>query len=234
MAKETTKNPASSLDEEFEKLSDCEVLANLIRRVVVRRKAEEVAEDLMAEFGSFARVIDATPKELKKIKGMGDAACSVITLLPLFYRKYRTGNVRKGTSFADREKLANFICDCMIGHRNEVLLVVCLNAKSKLISWKIIHEGSIHSVDISIRKILDYALTAEAEHLVIAHNHVDGTLYPSQEDFETTAIIFEALEPLKIILDDHIITSGNEYLSLKKFGAAREEKNDAGEDVPLR
>ena len=94
MEKEKTKPAALSFDEEFEKLSDCEVLANLIRRVVVRRKAEDVAKDLMEEFGSFARVIDATPKELKKIKGMGDAACSVITLLPRFYRKYRTGNVK--------------------------------------------------------------------------------------------------------------------------------------------
>lgn len=217
MAKEITKITSDSFREEFEKLSDCEVLENLIRRVVVKRKAKDVAEDLLAEFGSFARVIDATHKELKKIEGMGDAACSVVTLIPSFYRKYRTGNVKKGTSFADRDNLARFICDCMVGHRNEVVIIVCLDAKLKLISWKQIFEGSIHSVDINMSKIVRYALDANAAHVVIAHNHVDGILYPSNEDLEVTNEVFSALDAFGIVLDDHIVTCDGEYVSIHKY-----------------
>ncbi len=198
-------------------MSDCDVIANLIRRVVVKRKAEDVAKDLMAEFGSFARIIDATHKELKQIDGMGDAACSVITLLPAFYRKYSMSKIKKGTTFDGIEELGMFICNCMAGRRDEALLVVCFNEKMKLISWKVIHEGSIHSVDISMRKIMSYALDEEAAHVVIAHNHIDGILNPSDEDFETTNAIFNALESLKIVLDDHFITCRNEYASLARL-----------------
>lgn len=212
------KETVAPWDETISDMSDCDVIANIIRRVVVRRKAEDVAKDLMEEFGSFARIVDATPRELKQIDGMGDAACSVITLLLPFYRKYSVSKIKKGTSFADTAELGRFICNCMVGRRDESFLVICFNEKKKLISWQVIYEGSIHSVDISMRKLISHVMDMGAARVVVAHNHVDGTLNPSNEDFETTNEIFNALASLNIALDDHIVTCGNEFVSLARLG----------------
>ncbi|MBE6912414.1 MAG: hypothetical protein E7473_07805 [Ruminococcaceae bacterium] len=218
MAKEKPKSTKSkSWNEDFDNLSDCEVLEKLISSVVSKRSAADVAKDLLEEFGSFSRVIDASPRELKRVEGMSDAACSAVTLLPLFWRKYNTSNVKKGTSFASFDELARFVSNCMIGYKNEVLLVLCFDEKSKLISWKTIHEGSIHSLDISVRKIVSYAVSTEASRVVVAHNHVDGILHPSRADLDSTEMLFDVLANMGITLVDHIITCNGEYLSLAKF-----------------
>lgn len=216
MAKEEKKK-VKDIFENSDNLSDEEVLESIIRYTVVRRKANEVARDLMAEFGSFARVMNATKRELKAIPGMGEAACSTIILFKSFYRKYKMSAVKKGITFANRDELGRFVCDCMIGRGNEVLLVICLNDKSKLIAWKAVQEGSLHHVDINPRDILVFALDVNASKIIIAHNHIDGVLCPSREDFEITENLCEAFKSVGIMLLDHIITCNNEYVSLARL-----------------
>ena len=83
---------------------------------------------------------------------------------------------------------------------------------------RVIHEGSINSVGISVRKILETALRCGASSVILAHNHTSGIALPSQEDLETTRQLWTALTAAGIQLADHIVVAGDDYVSLRADG----------------
>jgi DNA repair protein RadC len=50
------------------------------------------------------------------------------------------------------------------------------------------------------------------------HNHPSGQLRPSKEDLSITEQLVNAGETIGIPVQDHLIISGNDYLSLKEAG----------------
>ena len=55
--------------------------------------------------------------------------------------------------------------------------------------------------------------------IIIAHNHPNGDLIPSDEDIKATSDLFRTLKPVGIMLLDHIIVAGGQAISLKESGA---------------
>ncbi|MBQ8004553.1 MAG: hypothetical protein IJ299_05635, partial [Oscillospiraceae bacterium] len=65
-----------------------------------------------------------------------------------------------------------------------------------------------------IRKILDFALSTDAERMVVGHTHPNSDLIVSEEDRRTTQSIYNALHYAGIQLDDHIIVNDSGVISL--------------------
>ena len=73
-------------------------------------------------------------------------------------------------------------------------------------------------MEISIHKIVEYALLNKASGIVIAHNHPNGIAIPSSADIETTMKLAETLTVFHIKLLDHIIVAGDDFVSLADSG----------------
>ena len=99
--------------------------------------------------------------------------------------------------------------------------MVCLDAKCKVLSCKLLFRGSVNSANISIRKIVENALLYNSTSVIIAHNHTSGIALPSKEDHVTTRRIEAALKAVEINLSDHIIVADNDYVSLADNGFFR-------------
>ena len=74
--------------------------------------------------------------------------------------------------------------------------------------------GSVHSLTISTRKIIEAALNVNATTVVLAHNHPGGFAIPSEEDKATTHRLAKVLADVDIVLADHIIVSDDEAISM--------------------
>lgn len=61
-------------------------------------------------------------------------------------------------------------------------------------------QGSVNSAGISVRKIVETALAANATTVVLAHNHPSGIAVPSSEDVQTTCRVAMALNAVEIQL----------------------------------
>ncbi len=194
------------------------VLEKILHGVISRGDTAQAARDLMKEFGTLAGVIDAPIYELRKIRGIGQAAASFIKLIPLFYRKYRESDWAGTVIFKNADDAAQYLTDRFIGYKEEVVIAMCLDAGGKLLSCKALFEGSINSVDISIRKIMDFAIASNAARVIIAHNHLHGGTSPSDADRESTRTIYNALSFAGIHLDDHIIVCDDDYESMAQGG----------------
>jgi len=185
----------------------------MLQGMISRRDTRELARQLILEFGGIPQVIDAPISELCKIPGMGENAASYIKLIPAFYRRYCVDKWEKPTIFSHVDAATEYLSKTFIGYNREVLIVMCMDSNSKLISCRPVIEGSINAIDISVRKVLQFALAFDATRVIIGHNHIHSDALPSLEDIATTRKIAIALNAAGIHLDDHIIVSQDDHIS---------------------
>ncbi|MBQ9985310.1 MAG: hypothetical protein IJP38_03275 [Oscillospiraceae bacterium] len=202
-------------EENIDTIPEYIVLEKILHGVIPRVDTSAAARTLISEFGSLARVIDAPPHELQRIPGVGPAAVSFLKSLPLFYRKYVQSKWGAHHVFTNYEDIAQYMEERLIGYENEAVVVMCLDSHFKLLCCKAIFEGSINSVEISVRKVVDYAISSKASRIVLAHNHLCDDSYPSRDDINTTKMIYNSLSPMNIAIDDHYICAPNSRSSMR-------------------
>jgi hypothetical protein len=96
--------------------------------------------------------------------------------------------------------------------------MLCLDSRLKLIA-KVDHSrGAVNTATINARELCKEALFYNAVSVIVAHNHIGGVNLPSQEDKDTTARLWTALNSVDIALADHIIVTGSGYTSMAEIG----------------
>ena len=76
----------------------------------------------------------------------------------------------------------------------------------------------MNSTDLSIRKIVETALSANAASVLLAHNHPGGMAIPSYEDIHTTQNVAAALQAVDVNFVDHLVICDDDYVSLMQSG----------------
>ena len=87
-------------------------------------------------------------------------------------------------------------------------------------------EGTLNRSLVHPRDIFREALRANAAAIIVFHNHPSGTLYPSQEDINTTERLMRASRNIGIPLLDHLIVTKDNYRSLSDVMESIERKLD--------
>lgn len=203
----------------FEGWCEHEILELLLFYAIPRADTNPIAHALIDRFGSLSGVLDADVGALSEVSGVGmNTACYIAALgrLPAEYlrSKWSGGKVPLSNSTA-----AGRYCTDYIGNESEeVLAVICLDAKNQVKSKRIISRGVSDRVDVSIRKIVQAAFDAKVNYVVLCHNHPSGNSHPSQQDIDMTNAVAAALRPLDIELCDHIVVGGDSFTSMADRG----------------
>lgn len=208
------------MEEDIDEIPEYAVLEMILAGVIQRRDTCEIARQLIGEFGSLFAVMDASYEVLKNFPGVGEAAAAQIKLLPKFYRKYRLSKWQDGSKskvLRNQDHVYDFIVDKFIGCDKEEFIIVCLTANGGVLHVDRVSKGSINAVHVSVAEVLEVAVLYKAMRVIIAHNHVGGNALPSAQDCETTRILKEELGKIGVRLDDHIIVSDDEYISVFEF-----------------
>lgn len=206
------------LNESIDTIPEYVVLEMMLQGVIARKDTCGIARSLLECFGSLSAVIDAPLNELMKVQGVGEAAAYQLKLLPKFYRKYSMSKWSGGMRFSDINMVGQYLVDRCIGFDKEAVFLLCMDAGRRFIECPQISEGSINAVELNIRKILETALKFNASRVVLAHTHPGGNPVPSVSDIDSTRRIAEVLEASGIVLDNHVIVAGSEFLPICKNG----------------
>jgi DNA repair protein RadC len=100
----------------------------------------------------------------------------------------------------------------------EVVVVVLLDSKNKIIRVDEVHRGGIHSSVFDNKVILQKAIRYGAASLAIAHNHPSGNPLPSYNDKEATVRLIAACEIVGVRMMDHIVIGDKCYYSFIESG----------------
>ena len=121
-------------------------------------------------------------------------------------------------SFTSPDAVKQYLRLHLQNKEREFFGALYLNNQHQLISFEIIHSGTINSCEISPREVARLALTLNAQAVIFAHNHPSGTPEPSRADINITARLKTALELFEINTLDHFIVAGNDVISMAERG----------------
>jgi DNA repair protein RadC len=100
----------------------------------------------------------------------------------------------------------------------EELHVMLLDTKNRLLGRKQVYKGSLNTSLIRVGELFKHAIRANANSVVVLHNHPSGDPTPSPEDIAVTKQIVEAGRLLDVDVLDHIIIGQQRFVSLKERG----------------
>ena len=204
--------------EGLDNFEELQVLELLLFYCIPRKDTNPIAHALISHFGSFSQVLEAPVAELCKVPGVSENTALFLNLNREMGRFYLVDRVSKNTILDTLEACAFYMVPHFYGRSVETVFLLCLDAKCKVLCCKEVGEGSVNSAGISVRKIVETALNANATSVVLAHNHPSGLALPSEEDVQTTQRIAAALQAVEIHLVDHIIVADDDYVSMAQSG----------------
>ena len=149
---------------------------------------------------------------------MGKNSAEFIALIKEVCRKYQMDSMMSNDVLPTLEQCGEYLTGFLTGKTEETVCLLCLDAKAKVLECRVVGEGGVNSVNLSIRKVLEAVLSTKATSAVLAHNHPSGIASPSAEDIQTTFEIARALKSVDVTLVDHMIITGTEYVSFVHSG----------------
>lgn len=202
------------LQEGLDNFNEINALELLLFYCIPRKDTNPIAHNLLNRFKTLPNVLDASKEELMEVEGIGESAALFLTMIRDISRYYFVKKNADEQYLMTLDECGKYLRSSFIGRQNETVYLLCLDAKCKVLGCRQIGEGSVNSAGISIRKIVSLALNMNATTVVLAHNHPGGLAIPSDEDIVTTYRIKQALNAVDVILADHIVVSGEDYVSM--------------------
>ena len=209
------------LEHGLDALQDHEVLELLLFYAVPRKDTNPMARKLLRQFGSLSAVLDAPLQDLKAAAELSDIAAILLQLIPDLARRYQLSRTRSGTILNSTEDCGRFVLPYFFGATDEMVYLICLDAKKKVLACRLLQRGCVDFVGFSIRKVAEIAMSCNAVSVVLAHNRPGGMALPSTTDYQTTEALRSALSALGIEVLDHLVVCDSDYVSMADNGYFR-------------
>jgi DNA repair protein RadC len=190
-------------------LTDSELIAVLLGSGTKDKSAVTVGKELLQSSGNNLDTLGRmSMKEIKKIKGVGEAR-SVVILAALELGRRRQSSSSEKKIIRSSADIFDYIGPLLGDLNHEQFWVILLHKSLQIIESKMLFSGGYDAVIADVRMIMKYAIENNAVAMVVAHNHPSGNTSPSKADIDLTQNIIKACTFLNISLIDHIIVCGN-------------------------
>ena len=216
------------LETGLEGFADHEALELLLYYAIPRRDTNPIAHALMERYDSLSGVLNAPVEDLEKVEGIGESAAILLSLVSRLSRKARIADASQETILNSSERAGAYLLERFAGERRELVFLLCLDRKGRLLACKRLGEGGISSApleegdvasaDLNIRKVVEMALLTSASAVILAHNHPSGVAVPSSSDEAATRQVAEALRTIGVRLVDHIVVADRDFVSMADSG----------------
>lgn len=199
-------------------LSNRELIAILIKTGFQGYSSLKIAEDVLKISNVIGNLSKLELRDFLKVKGIKEAkALEILACIELSkrlnYEECLDLNV------IDRPKALITWLNKEIGSsQQEQFMVVYLNTKNRIITYRILFKGTIDSSLIHPREIFKEALLLSSSKILLVHNHPSGDTTPSDADIKSTYKIIEAGNLMGIKVIDHIIVTSNNHFSFVNEG----------------
>lgn len=203
------------LNEGLDHFEELHALELLLFFANPRDDTNPIAHRLLEHFGNLRHVLEAPPEQLMAVKGVGEHTAILLSLIRGLSQKYMLSSDGTVTVLNTLKECGDYLTSRFIGRRDEAVMLLCLDAKRMPLACRIVSEGSVNTAEVSVRKVVEAALSVNATTVVLAHNHPSGIAVPSMEDIVTTRRMAVALDAVGILLEDHIVVAGRDYVSLR-------------------
>ena len=193
----------------IECLEQHEQLELLLGYCLKRVNTNEMAHELLDKAGSMHGVFSLSASEIKKIKGLGEHASFFLRLIGFIIERPKTPpksriDLSRMSEFAEYAKML------FGGTDREVLYVLLLDRRFKLIKYTEVADGSAWQIGVDKTKIARAAIDDDAAAAVLLHNHPRGEAQPTRDDLNFTVEIERTFSAVGVPLLEHIVYAEGE------------------------
>ena len=196
-------------------IADYELVEMILFRVFPRGDTKPLAKKLIAKFGSFADVVNASPERLVEVEGIGDRAVEEIKLIRAAAIRLMRGDIMGRKLLGSWNQVIDYCRAAQGFDTRETFRILFLDKKNQLIADEVQGEGTVDHTPVYVREVVKRALELAASAIILVHNHPSGDPTPSRADIDMTKLIVEAAKPLGITIHDHIIVGRNGHVSFR-------------------
>jgi DNA repair protein RadC len=176
-----------------------------------------LATRLLARFEGVEALGHASFGELCKEKHVGPAkAAQVLAALELGTRIM--SSPREGKPIRCPEDVYSLFGAEMALLEQEHVRVILLDTRTRVITWRDVHIGNVHSAVVRVAEVFKEAVRAGCPSIIVVHNHPSGDPEPSPDDASLTQQLEEAGRLLGVEVTDHIVIGRNGIVSLRERG----------------
>ncbi|MEE7458298.1 hypothetical protein MPAR168_13590 [Methylorubrum populi] len=198
-----------------EALADYELLELTLFRAIPRRDVKPLAKALIHRFGSFAEVVSAEPARLMEVEGVSAGVAADLKLIEAAGRRLARGAIAARPLLSSWSALIEYLRATMAFSGREEFRVLFLDRRNHLIADEVQGRGTVDHTPVYPREVARRALELSATAIILAHNHPSGDPTPSGADIRMTREIVTVLDPLGIVVHDHVILGRDGHASLK-------------------
>lgn len=199
-------------------MADHRALELLLFYAIPQGDVNLLAHRLIQTFGSLSGVFNATIDQLITVKGVGEHTACLIKLITALGARYQADRSQLGDILMTTEQIGEYLSPEFFGQRNEVAVILCMDAKRKVLQCRQLSEGSADSTTLNLRKMMEIALACNASQVILAHNHISNIAMHSKEDILVTKMAYDAFAQMDIHLIDHLIFASDDYISMRDSG----------------
>jgi DNA repair protein RadC len=204
----------------FAGFGEHEVVELLLTLCIPRRDVKGCAKALLDRFGRLRAILDAPISELQHVAGIGEVAPVALRVIREAANLYLQQKAEDATVLASPDSLKIFWRSRLGGLRNEVFEVAYLDSSHRLMRGGVetIEEGTVDRAAVYPRRLMEAALRRGAAAVVVAHNHPNGNVTPSEQDKVLTKALLLAATALQVKIIDHLIVSPDDVFSFREAG----------------
>ncbi|KQT84212.1 DNA repair protein RadC [Methylobacterium sp. Leaf466] len=196
-------------------LPDYELLELALFRAIPRRDVKPLAKALIRRFGSFAEVVSAEPARLSEIEGVSAGVVADLKLIEAAGHRLARGAIAARPLLSSWAALIEYCRATMAFAPREQFRVLFLDRRNHLIADEVQGRGTVDHTPVYPREVARRALELSATAIILAHNHPSGDPTPSAADIRMTREIVAVLDPLGIVVHDHVILGRDGHASFK-------------------
>ena len=201
----------------FDGFNDQETIELLLSLVLPHRECKKLANECIEHFQNLRGFLMASPQELEQA-GLTTSCMFFIKLLHELPAEVLKKKIMERPIYQTSQEVFDYISYSMRDLRKEVFKVIYLNGQNQIIETVDLFEGTLESIPIRPREIVESAIKHNATALIVAHNHPSGDPTPSKGDTQLTRdlVFIGMLLPIRVL--DHIIVGDNRYFSFADEG----------------
>ncbi len=207
-------------------LADYEVLEMLLFLGIARRDTKPLAKALINSFGSLAAVLQASPESLAEEGGLSPECIAVLRLAEHAARELSGAEVRDRPMLNNWDRLHDYFDTALTGAIPGQLRILFLDNRNRLLADEVVEDASAMIAGLEAeapdpsRQAMRRALDLHATALILVRILPPGPLAKTAMAREAAlaARMTRAAHPLAIVLHDHLLIGGENWISLKQKG----------------
>ena len=200
-------------------LSNAELLAIILKTGTKNQTSVDLAREILkmnknAKEDELNFLKNITIEEFMQINGIGKVkAIQLKAICELAIRMNKPSNY-KHVQIKNPEDMAKIVYGELKNETREIIKLVMLDSKNRIIKMSNIAIGGNNFANFSITEVLGETLKVKAPKIILIHNHPSGSSKPSQQDIDITLKLYQGASMVEIELLDHIVIGDMEYTSI--------------------